>query len=162
MTDHILRLLTRELNTFVAEIEAFPNDDLLWTRPPGITNSAGNLALHIAGNLRHFIGHVLGGTGYVRDREAEFGTSSGTREEVVAHLQAAIGMLQTVLPGTSRATLDATFPEKIAGSVLSTHMFLLHLCSHTALHLGQAGYLRRLLTGQNVSVGVTSVPAIAD
>ena len=54
--------IVRELETFIKEIEAFPSDDSVWHTRRGVTNSAGNLALHICGNLQDFVGRVLGGT----------------------------------------------------------------------------------------------------
>ncbi len=75
MIDDVRRLLVRELEALAREVELFPDDESLWKTAPGVTNSAGNLALHACGNLRHFVGAVLGGTGYVRDRPAEFASS---------------------------------------------------------------------------------------
>ena len=70
-------ILARELDGMAREIQAFPDDESVWQTAPGVTNAAGNLALHLAGNVQHFIGALLGRTGYVRDREAEFGRRSG-------------------------------------------------------------------------------------
>ena len=71
-TDDVRCLLVRELEGFRREIALFPSDDLLWRGAPGVTNAAGNLALHVAGNLQHFVGACLGKTRYVRNRDAEF------------------------------------------------------------------------------------------
>jgi hypothetical protein len=76
----------RDLDSFRREVELFPDDDVLWKTLPGITNSGGNLALHAAGNLLHFFGTILGGTGYIRDRNTEFSRRSGSRAEVVSEL----------------------------------------------------------------------------
>ena len=56
LRDNVLRMLHRELAAVQREIEAYPNDDSLWQLAPGISNSGGTLALHLAGNLRHFVG----------------------------------------------------------------------------------------------------------
>src|SRR5438105_719844 len=58
-------LLVRELEGFKREILMFDDDESLWRALPGITNPAGNLAMHVAGGLQHFVGRVLGGSGYV-------------------------------------------------------------------------------------------------
>ena len=50
----------------------------------------------------------------------------------------------------------------VGGITVSTRRFLIHLATHLAWHLGQAGYLRRILTGQNVSTGAVPVPALAE
>jgi hypothetical protein len=143
--------LVRELEGFKRELALFPDDESVWTTLPGVSNSAGNLALHLAGNLQHFIGTVLGHTGYVRNRELEFGQRSGPRENVYAELDAAIAVVRKVLPDLSDAALDADFPEAVMGTKFRTGTFLVHLCSHAGFHLGQAGYLRRILTGDSKS-----------
>ena len=68
---HLRHILTRDLNALAQEVEATP-DGLLWQGLPGFPNSMGTLAFHLCGNLRHFIGHEIGGDGYERDRNAEF------------------------------------------------------------------------------------------
>lgn len=146
LTDDIAALLQRDLEGFQREISLFPDEDSIWQTRPGVTNSAGNLALHIAGNLQYFIGAVLGGTGYVRDREREFGPRSATRDEVVAELGRALDAVRRVVPTLTEAQLDATFTAHSTAEHLPTRRFLMHLCTHTAFHVGQAGYLRRIVT----------------
>ena len=102
--------LVRELEGFKRELARFPDDETVWSTSSGVTNSAGNLALHVAGNLQHFIGTVLGGTGYVRNRELEFGQRSGPRENVYAELDAAIAVVRRVLPSISNDRLEQDFP----------------------------------------------------
>ena len=145
--------LVRELEGFKRELALFPDDQTVWKTAPGVTNSAGNLALHLAGNLQHFIGTVLGGTGYVRRRDKEFGRQSESRAAVYAELDAAIAVVRKVLPGIADNTLDKDFPELVMGLRFRTGTFLVHLCSHAGFHLGQAGYLRRALTGDSTSSG---------
>ena len=158
----LTRMIVRELEGFEREIGLFPDDDSLWMTVPGITNSAGNLALHVAGNLQYFIGSVLGASGYRRTRDAEFGRKAGTRAEVIADTAAAIAVVRDVLPHLSEDQLDSPFPESIMGFQLRTRPFLIHLCAHAAFHLGQAGYVRRALTGDNRSSGPLPVQALAE
>ena len=153
-------LLARELEAFQREIDLFPDDASVWIAPEGITNSAGTLALHVAGNLRHFIGAVLGRNGYVRNREAEFSKRSGTRAELVAELGAAIEVVRQVLPLVPDGVWKAEFPEPVMGNTLPAGLFLMHLVSHTGYHLGQAGYLRRMLTGDATSTGALPLKAL--
>ena len=145
--------LARELEGFKRELALFPDEESVWKTVPGITNSAGNLALHLAGNLQFFIGAVLGHTGYVRNRDLEFGQKSGARAAIYAELDAALAVVRTVLPDVSDATLDQDFPEAVMGTKFRTGTFLVHLVSHAGFHLGQAGYLRRALTGDATSSG---------
>jgi hypothetical protein len=149
----IAAILLRELQGFSREVSMFPDDLSLWSTVPGVANSAGNLALHVAGNLRHFIGAVLGGEGYVRDREAEFGRRSGTREDVVSEIQRTAEIVRKTLGEFPEGRLSEDFSELIMGTRIRTGLFLLHLCAHAGFHLGQAGYLRRVVTGESVSSG---------
>src|SRR5512135_3530184 len=91
-------LLTRELSTFERELALFPDEADIWRTPQGLSNSAANLALHVAGNLQYYVGTVLGGTGYVRDRDREFGRRDGPRGDVIAELRAAARAVSAVLP----------------------------------------------------------------
>lgn len=149
----LLVLLRRDLRCFIREVEAFPDDATLWRTVPGISNSAGNLALHVAGNLRHFVGAVLGGTGYQRQRDAEFAQRDGTRAEVAALLEAAAMEVEVGLEALGEGALAAPYPQAVMGHQPPTGRFLLHLAAHLAFHLGQAGYLRRTLTGQAGATG---------
>ena len=156
----ITRILTRELEGFQRELALFPDDDTLWQTVPGVTNSAGNLALHVAGGLQHFIGAVLGGSGYKRNREAEFSRRSGTRAEVIAETKAALTIVRDVLSRLSEERLTGEFPELVMGKTLRTNLFLLHLCVHAGFHLGQAGYLRRAVTGDSRTSGPVPLEAL--
>ncbi|HEV8123531.1 MAG TPA: DUF1572 family protein [Gemmatimonadales bacterium] len=153
MMNSIRAVLVRELEAFAREIDLYPDDTLLWETVPGILNSSGVLGLHVAGNLQHFIGSVLGNTGYVRDRAAEFARRSGTRAEVIAELTRARQVVISVLGRLPDDSLTQTFPERKANQDISTALMLLHLATHLAFHLGQAGYLRRALTGDSTSAG---------
>lgn len=160
-TRQALRMvLLRELDAFCREVEAFPDDDRLWQTHPGITNACGNLALHVAGNLQHFVGARLGGTGYVRDREGEFSQRSGTRQALVDELRRAREVVDTTLLRLPDAGWEAEYPDEVAGARFPTSVFLVHLATHLSFHLGQAGYLRRGLTGNSTSVNPVAIPEL--
>ena len=149
----IAMMLLRELEGFEREVSLFPDDESVWKTLPGVANSAGNLAMHVAGNLQHYIGTVLGGTGYLRNRDAEFARRSGSRAEVLAELRQASTVVRDVLPNMDEEKLAGEFPEAVMGMKFCTSPFLIHLCAHAGFHLGQAGYLRRTLTGNAASSG---------
>lgn len=157
--EDIRRLLVRDLESLRAEVEACHDEGTLWRAAPGITNSVGNLALHCAGNVRHFVGGILGGSGYARDRDAEFGVRDLPLPVVVAEVGRAIADVNAVLPGLDEAALDRPFPVQVAGTTIPTGRFLMHLAIHLGFHLGQAGYLRRILTGGATIPGIMS-PAV--
>jgi hypothetical protein len=140
----LISLFTRDLRRVAQEIEAFPTDESLWQTAPGVTNSAGNLALHLEGNLREYIGRQLGGIAYTRQRPLEFSTTGLTRADVAARIDA---VRESVIPTLANANLDALFPENVLGQPLTARQFVLHLLGHLNYHLGQIDYLRRMNTG---------------
>lgn len=152
-------LLLRDLASFQQELEAYPDERLIWATPPGIANSAGTLALHAAGNLQHFIGMRLGGTGYVRDRPAEFARRDVQRAELVAELARASDAVGTTLANLDSAVLDTEHPDSFTnGKRVSVGLLLVHLATHLTYHLGQVDYHRRVVTGQGAIPGVVGVP----
>lgn len=160
VTADLTVLFVRELRSFERELEMFPDDELVWKTMPGVTNSAGNLTAHVCGNLQHFVGRVLGQTTYVRNRDLEFSRSSGSRAELVGEIRATIAVVEKVLSTVDEATLARDYPEAVGGVTVSTRLFLLHLEAHLAHHLGQAGYLRRILTGDSRSSGPIGMKAL--
>ena len=162
MIDDVRRLLVRELQTFALEVELFPDDESLFRTVPGVTNSAGNLALHVSGNLQHFVGAVLGGTGYVRNRDAEFQAHSGRREDVARALHETATAVTETLGRLPEEALEKPYPQPVADLELPCRLFLIHLAVHLSFHLGQAGYLRRIVTGDGRSSGPVSLKALAE
>jgi hypothetical protein len=164
MIDVLRILFARELAGVRDQIAAYPDDDAPWQLLPGWRNSAGTLALHLAGNLQHFIGAVHGGTGYLRDREAEFTRRGLSREEILREVAAAELAVEAGLdavagdgvPGGEVERLAAPFPEEVGGRRVSTGTHLLHLLSHTAYHLGQIDYHRRAVTGDPGELSLVS------
>ena len=157
----IHRILIRDVEALKREIAAFPDDASVWAVRPGITNPAGTLALHIAGNLRHFVGAQLGGSDYLRDRPAEFATRDWSRDRLVAELDAAQAAIGATFGGGRLVDLTAQFPEAVGGYRIVTGDFLIHLAAHLAFHLGQVGYLRRIVTGSPTTIGTVSIPELA-
>lgn len=143
----IAAIIERELRTLRAQLEAYADERDLWLLAPGISNPPGVLAAHLVGNLQHFIGARLGGTGYLRDRPAEFARRDRTRDELLAAIDETRGVVRVTLASLPEAELDQEFPEVVAGVRVTTGDYLIHLVSHLAYHLGQVDYHRRLLAG---------------
>jgi len=161
-TADLLVLFRRDLRCFMREIGLFPDDATVWRTLPGIGNSPGNLALHVAGNLRSFVGAVLGGSGYVRHREAEFAQREGSRADLMALLETTLRETEAGLAAVTEAQLTQPFPVAVAGVQPPTGRFLLHLATHLAFHLGQTGYLRRALTEDLRSAGGMAIPELTE
>ena len=154
------RLLARELATLRDELLAYPDERAIWAMPPGVPNSAGNLSLHMTGNLRWFIGAQLGNTGYVRDRDAEFSRRDVPRTELIEQIVAAADEVTRTLATVELTAFDTPFPLEVGGLQLLTGRFLMHLEGHFAYHLGQVDYHRRIVTGSSVSVGALPLPPL--
>ena len=147
LSSELADLFARDLHRLQQELAAFPDTAALWAVGPGVTNAAGTLALHLEGNLREYIGRQLGGHDFVRDRPREFSTRGVTQAEIVARIEAVTASIPAVIARLSERALDATYPENVLGTPLSTRQFLVHLLGHFNYHLGQIDYLRRLTTG---------------
>jgi uncharacterized damage-inducible protein DinB len=145
-------VLDRDLRTLRREIEAYPDDASLWQTVPGISNVGGTLALHLTGNIQHYFGARLGGTDYVRDRNAEFARRNVSRSELLTEIEAARAAVRKTAARLSEAQLRAEFPESIAGVKIETGEYLLHLATHFAYHLGQLDYHRRVVTRSSTAV----------
>ena len=152
MKDWITNVITRELKALHREIESYPSDAELWEIPAGIANPGGNLALHLAGNLQYFFGNVLGKNGYVRNRDAEFGSRDVPRAELLREIDNAIAAVELGMSRVSEADLAKPFPERVGGVSSSTGAFLAHFATHLAYHLGQVDYHRRILTREGKTV----------
>jgi hypothetical protein len=148
--------LTRELRAFRRTIEAYPDDAGPWAAIPGVPNCGGTLALHVAGNIQHFVGALLGGSAYVRDREAEFARRGLSRAELLRELDAAADAVALTFATLDEVATGLPFPATIAGHQFRTSEVLVHLAVHLAFHLGQADTHRRAVTGLGQSVDPVS------
>jgi uncharacterized damage-inducible protein DinB len=118
----------------------------VWREAPGIGNPGGTLVLHLVGNLRHFVGATLGGTGYVRDRDAEFSTRGTPRAELLRLVDATLHDVGSTLQKLDDGILSRPYPVPALGREDSTGFFLVHLTQHLTYHLGQVNYHRRILS----------------
>lgn len=138
-------LYSRDLNKLKAEIASYRNEEALWKTDQNIANSAGNLCLHLVGNLNHFIGAELGRTGYIRNRELEFSLKDIPQTELLAMAEATTTMVDQVLSQLTPEDLEKEYPLVVFEDKMTTGYFLIHLITHLDYHLGQINYHRRLL-----------------
>ena len=148
----VAAILDRDLRALRREVEAFPDERGLWQEVPGISNVAGTLVLHLTGNIQHYLGARLAGTGYARDRSAEFARRGVSRPELLREIEAARAAVKAALSGSTVPDAAAEFPETVGGATVSTGDYLVHLATHFAYHLGQIDYYRRVVTGQGTTV----------
>lgn len=138
-------LFDRDLNKLKLEIESYQNESQIWAIDKNISNSAGNLCLHLIGNINTYIGAELGKTGYVRDRPLEFSLKNVPRLELINKINETILVVNNTLNSLTEADLQKTYPQIVFEKEMTTGFFLVHLSTHLAYHLGQINYHRRLL-----------------
>ncbi|HEX7357999.1 MAG TPA: DUF1572 family protein [Ignavibacteriaceae bacterium] len=138
----------RDLNKLKEEISLYKDESSLWIIKDGISNSAGNLCLHLIGNLNHFIGSVLGNTNYIRNRENEFSAKNILRSELYKEIDKTIAVVSKSLKNLSDEDFEKEFPILIRNEKVKTDFMLLHLIAHFSYHLGQINYHRRLTNNQ--------------
>ncbi|HTV02990.1 MAG TPA: DinB family protein [Luteitalea sp.] len=156
----LARMFTRDLTRLAQQVRAFPDVESLWKTAPGVSNAAGTLVLHLEGNLREFIGRLLGGVAYMRDRPTEFSTRGTSREELVARVESVRDVVRNALEHMTPATLSAPYPGGFLDEPLSTYGVLVHLSGHLNYHLGQIDYLRRQVTGDG-AIALAGLPPAA-
>jgi hypothetical protein len=139
-------LYRRDLTRLIQQIEAYPNDATLWQTHPAITNSAGNLVLHLEGNLREYIGRQLGNIPYTRKRELEFSSRGISQEELLRRVAELKVTIPSVIERLSPEQFEMEYPEIVLQRATSTHEFVIHLHGHLNWHMGEIDYLRRILT----------------
>jgi len=141
----ITTLFQRDLLRLRKEVELQENEEILWSTDKNISNSAGNLALHMVGNLNYFIGTLMGKTGYIRHRPNEFGLKNISKTVIFQQIDDTIEMIQTVLSKMTAEELNAECQGRVFEEPTSNQKFLMHLYGHLNYHLGQVNYHRRLL-----------------
>lgn len=138
-------LFRRDLNWLRQEIDAYKDETKIWCIEKGIANSAGNLCLHLVGNLNTYIGAELGKTGYVRHRELEFSLKDIPKTELLKKIDETIIVVDKALDNVTDEQLQQEYPMLVFDEMTSTEYFLVHLTTHLTYHLGQINYHRRLL-----------------
>ena len=145
LKNSLIELFERDLQKLKTEIDLYKDEDNLWVVKEGISNSAGNLCLHLIGNLNHFIGATLGNTGYVRHRDDEFSLKNIPRQDLIMNIENCILIVKSTFLKLTDDDFVKEFPLEKHGTIVSTIDMLLHLFGHLSYHLGQINYHRRLL-----------------
>lgn len=135
----------RDLNKLIEELSLYNSEEDIWKIKEGISNSAGNLTLHLVGNLKHFIGATLGKTGYVRERDKEFSEKNIPRHLLINDVKDTIAIIKNTLSKLNTDSLEQDFPITLNNMVSSTASVLVYLLVHLNYHLGQVNYHRRLV-----------------
>ncbi len=138
-------LFNRDLNKLKFEIESYEFEKQIWAIDKNISNSAGNLTLHLIGNINTYIGAQIGKTGYIRNRPLEFSLKDIPKSELIDKIENTIIVVNDVLDTLTEEDLSKIYPEIVFEKEMTTGFFLVHLSTHLAYHVGQINYHRRLL-----------------
>ncbi len=144
-TDELTTFFERDLNKLITEIELYKKEENIWRVEKNISNSAGNLTLHLIGNLHTFIGKEIGKTNYFRNRELEFTQNNVPRKELIDSINDTIEMVKKSLAFLTNQELKKEYPILKFTKVETNEYLLVHLISHLTYHLGQINYHRRLI-----------------
>lgn len=145
LTNTLVSLFERDLKKLITEIELYENESNIWRIEKKILNSAGNLTLHLIGNLNTYIGKEIGKTNYVRNRDLEFLEKNVPRKDLITKIEDTIETIRLALSQIADEELATEYPILVFSKKTSTEFFLIHLTTHLAYHLGQINYHRRLI-----------------
>jgi hypothetical protein len=141
----LFQLFERDLTRLKAELNLYSLEENIWKIDKNIANSAGNLTLHLIGNLNTYIGAELGQSGYIRNRPLEFSDKNVPRQILIQKIDDTLSMLKKALSTLNSTDFEQQYPILVFEEKTSTEYLLVHLCTHLSYHLGQINYHRRLL-----------------
>ena len=145
VTQTLTSIFVRDLNKLKQEIAAYQNEAVIWVADKGIINSAGNLCLHLIGNLNTYIGAGIGKSGYIRNRDVEFSAKGIVKVDLLQKLDDTIQAVSHALTLLTEEDLTKEYPVLVFAEPMTYESFLVHLAAHLSFHLGQINYHRRLL-----------------
>jgi hypothetical protein len=146
MKKRVSEFYVKNLLLLKDELDGFINEQEIWKTLPGVNNSAGNLTLHLLGNLNHFIGNVIGKSNFQRDRDKEFSNKNISREKLISEINETIKTIETALNNINNDDLEKDYPLDIFGNN-SILFYLIHFNGHFNYHLGQINYIKRIIQG---------------
>lgn len=145
MIETLKTIFLRDLEKLKAEIKLYKDEQRIWQVEESISNSAGNLCLHLVGNLNDYIGAGLAKTNYVRQRDLEFSLKDIPKAALIKMIEATMLVVENALDNLSEDQLKNDFPILIWEKPTSITCTLIHLATHLNYHLGQINYHRRLI-----------------
>src|SRR5687767_12999735 len=144
MNAEFIKIYSRDLDRLTEEIKAFKNETNIWKTTGDVKNSAGNLCLHLIGNLKTYIGKNIGNYDFIRDRDSEFNLKDVPRERLLEQIEETKEIVLKSLNQMNIENLEEPYKENVLGYTMSNGFFLIHLVAHLSYHLGQINYLRRI------------------
>jgi hypothetical protein len=145
LSEWLLEIFVKDLTKLKDEIGQYKDEKDIWIIKGEIKNSAGNLCLHLLGNVNHTIGNLIGGTGYQRNRDQEFMEKNISRAELISRIDAAVDVVKKSLPKLKDEAVNQRYPVTVGGKDRETGYALIYFANHFNYHLGQINYHRRLI-----------------
>jgi uncharacterized damage-inducible protein DinB len=152
ITPVLIQIFERDLSNVSEELTLYKDDASIWELKDGLPVTGGNLCLHIAGNLQHFIGTVLGDTGYVRNKNAEFSAKNISRQKLLDLINETKTVVRDTLEQLTKKELERPYPQQVLDEPVTTEFFLLHLITHLNYHFGQINFHRKLVNKTEMAV----------
>jgi hypothetical protein len=147
ITTILIDLYEKELDKLKNEINSYKSEEQIWNLPESIQITGGNLCLFLAGNLQHFIGAMIGDSGYIRNKEAELKAKNVSRERLLEEIENTRQVVVDTLEQVSKSELLKIFPNKDFEEPVTTEYYLIHLLSNFSYYLGQIHLHRKLVDG---------------
>jgi hypothetical protein len=121
----------------------------IWWRPNAVSNSAGNLVLHLSGNVRQWIVSGLGDAQDHRDRDREF-TERGPipRRVLIPLIRKTVDEACSVLDRLSENSLIRI--HSIQGFRVPGMYAVSQVVGHFAYHTGQIIFVTKLKLGKDL------------
>ncbi|MGC2661833.1 MAG: DinB family protein [Bryobacteraceae bacterium] len=141
----------RKMNGHIASCVARLTDDQIWARGASHENSIGNLALHLCGNVRQWIGSGVGAEPDIREREKEFSTQGGlSRADLLSRLNGTVDHAAAII---ERVTAER-LAEKITpqGETVTVLDAIYNVVGHFQQHTGQIVFATKILCGEDLGL----------
>ena len=145
LVQELRKVFIKDLEKLKEEIGLYKSEPNIWKIDKQIANSAGNLCLHLVGNLNTYIGAEIGKTGYIRNRDLEFSMKNVPQKELIQKIRETINVVESSLGMLKDEELENEYPLLVFAEKTSIGYFMVHLAVHLGYHLGQLNYHRRLL-----------------
>lgn len=140
LRSRITRVFPAQIRTALESL----TDEQVWWRPNEESNSIGNIVLHLAGSLNHFLNRNIGGIEYTRDRAAEFAERREIpKSELLALFDEMVARAEHTFDVLTPERLDDPSPEPKMHTIVLED--LMNVLAHLANHAGQIVWIAKML-----------------
>ena len=147
----LLPYLADKLEQYCGRIETCVGKltpEQIWTRSRDNENAVGNLMLHLAGNVRQWILHGVGGQPDHRQRDTEFAARELEIDELKRRLRLTVDEAAAVIRAVPPERLtQRTMIQKYDVTVIEA---IVHVVEHFSGHTAQIIFVTKFLTGEDL------------